>query len=73
MSTCLNYVVKAIKQNKRASYITAVTCIDLTNAYNAVKNGHLGADYARTAISVRSYNMSYVFFEKQENRNDKKC
>ncbi|XP_058817692.1 uncharacterized protein LOC131681001 [Topomyia yanbarensis] len=36
-STCLNYVVNAIKQNKREGYITAVTFLDLANAYNAVK------------------------------------
>ncbi|XP_062703499.1 uncharacterized protein LOC134285957 [Aedes albopictus] len=40
-STCLNYVVNAIKQNKRAGFITAVTFIDLTNAYNAVKTDTL--------------------------------
>lgn len=36
-STCLNYVVNVIKQNKRAGFITAVTFLDLKNAYNAVK------------------------------------
>lgn len=36
-STCLNYVVNQIKQNKREKYITAAVFIDISNAYNAVK------------------------------------
>lgn len=36
-TTCLNFVVDSIKQNKREGLITATVFIDLSNAYNSVK------------------------------------
>lgn len=36
-STCLNFVVNSIKQNKREGLVTATVFIDLSNAYNSVK------------------------------------
>lgn len=36
-STCLNFVVDSVKQNKREGLVTATVFIDLSNAYNSVK------------------------------------
>lgn len=36
-NTCLSYVINTIKQNKREGFISAMVCVDLSNAFNAVQ------------------------------------
>lgn len=36
-TTCSNFLVNVIKQNKRDNFLTAVVFLDLSNAFNAVK------------------------------------
>lgn len=40
-NTCLSYVVNCIKKNKRDGFVTALICIDLSNAFNAIKTDKL--------------------------------
>lgn len=40
-NTCLSFVVNCIKKNKREGFITALVCIDLSNAFNAIKTDKL--------------------------------
>lgn len=43
INTCLQYVINSIKTNKREKYVCAMICVDLSNAFNAVKVAQLEA------------------------------
>ncbi|XP_055614126.1 uncharacterized protein LOC129760500 [Uranotaenia lowii] len=36
-NTCVNYVLNWVKQSRRLNFLTALICIDLSNAFNAVR------------------------------------
>lgn len=40
-NSCFTYVVNHIKANKREGYVSAMICIDLSNAFNAVQTNTL--------------------------------
>lgn len=40
-NTCLSFVINSIKRNKRDGFVSAMVCIDLSNAFNAVQTDKL--------------------------------
>lgn len=48
-STCVSYVVNEVKRNKRDKKLSALICIDLSNAFNAVQTEKLNETLAQIA------------------------
>lgn len=49
-STCVSYVVNEVKRNKREKKISALICVDLSNAFNAVRTEKLTQTLSRIAV-----------------------
>lgn len=66
-STCITYVVNQIKRYKREKQIFALICIDLSNAFNAVKIEKLNETLSISFRPSRNSIMDTIFSDKQEN------
>lgn len=61
-TTCLSYVVNEVKRNKREKKLSALICIDLSNAFNAVKIEKLNETLCKIAVpdEVQSWIQSFL-------------